>query len=527
MIDAAAFRRMLASGSAWVASHAAALDAINVFPVPDGDTGSNLSLTLRAANEAVAALDDDATLPDIARAASDGALLGARGNSGVIVSQWLRGLAGGLAEAERADGPALRAALAQAAAAARASMQEPREGTIISVARDLVPAEDTAAAAALLKRALTLADAAVERTPEQLPVLAAAGVVDAGARGLAVLLGGMDAGLHDEALPAVAQSLGRIDPDWLATAVGEEEGVSGFCTEFLLLGVAAGDVPDLRLALEEAGESLVLVEDRDRVRVHIHADKPEAVALLAAAAGSVSAFRAVDMRRQADEFHHRRDGVRAAVVAVVAGEGFAGLFREYGAAALVSGGATENPSAGAIAAAAESTRAADVIVLPNHANVIAAAEQAAGMAGARRLHVLPTRTQAHGLAALLGLPADADADHALEAMRQATEEIAVGEVTLAARETTAPVRLRLGQPFGLLDGEIAVAAESSEEAASELAARMAAAAGEPSLLTLYVGRDVAAPNAEALVAELERALEIEVELVIGRQPHYPYLLALE
>ena len=534
-IDAQAWRRMLAGAAGWVALHRDALNRINVYPVPDGDTGANLGRTLAAASSALEALEQDAPLANAARAASDAALLGARGSSGVIASQWLRGLSAAAAQRERIDAPALRGALEAGAVAAHAALSEPRDGTMISAARaaaEAAAADPTDSASALLETALQAVARHVERTPELNPALAGAGVVDAGARGLELAMRGMCAALRGEPLPDAAADFGDIDDAWLSRRLDEGGGLDGFCTELIVADAKRSETLREALAAIAAGplegegeETVMLAPDGDRLRVHLHTAEPELAYAQLEEEGEIRAFWAVDMRAQAARMHEGEED--AAVLAVVQGAGFVRAFRELGAAALLSGGASDNPSVEMIRSAAESTHARDVIVLPNHPNVIPAAQRAADGDDHARLHIVASDTQAAGIAALVSRVGGVPAEDVAAEMEEGREAVLVGQVSRAARDVQGEIPLRENQPFALLGKDIAAAGESTEAVALQLARRMVEMQPSGSLLTLFAGAEPSDEDAEALVEAIAAETGLEVDLVWGDQPHYPWLLALE
>ena len=534
-IDAQAWRRMLAGAAGWVALHRDALNRINVYPVPDGDTGANLGRTLAAASNALETLEQDAPLANAASAASDAALLGARGSSGVIASQWLRGLSAVAAQRERIDAPALRGALEAGAVAAHAALSEPRDGTMISAARaaaEAAAADPTDSASALLETALQAVAHHVERTPEFNPALVGAGVVDAGARGLELAMRGMCAALRGEPLPDAAADFGDIDDAWLSRRLDEGGGLDGFCTELIVADAKRSDALREALAAIAAGplegegeETVMLAPDGDRLRVHLHTAEPELAYAQLEEEGEIRAFWAVDMRAQAARMHEGEED--AAVLAVVQGAGFVRAFRELGAAALLSGGASDNPSVEMIRSAAESTHASDVIVLPNHPNVIPAAQRAADGDDHARLHIVASDTQAAGIAALVSRVGGVPAEDVAAEMEEGREAVLVGQVSRAARDLQGEIPLRENQPFALLGKEIAAAGESTEAVALQLARRMVEMQPNGSLLTLFAGAEPSDEDAEALVEAIAAETGLEVDLVWGDQPHYPWLLALE
>jgi DAK2 domain fusion protein YloV len=534
-IDGAALLRSFSGGAAALRRQAAALNAINVFPVPDGDTGTNMSLTMRAAvDEAERATDG--TLSGVARAAARGALMGAKGNSGVILSQIIAGFVAPGGDA--LDGAAFAAALDRGRDAAYRVVSQPREGTILSV----ITAASAAAARAtrgsdvesVLAAAADEARAAVARTPEQMPLLKEAGVVDAGAQGLYVLLEGMLRALRGEEIALPAEDLGTIDPAWLAaTERAHEDGhAPGFCTEFVIQGEAL-DADAIRARLASMGESVLVVGGGALVRVHVHTHEPEDALAYARTLGAVSHEKADDMEAQfqalAARRHEHQAPARArslAIVAVGAGDGVEALLRSIGAAAVVRGGQTMNPSAGEILAAIDATGARDVIVLPDNKNVILAAQQAA-RASSARVHVVPSRSVPQGIAALIAANSEAGVDENVAAMSAAIVAVRTGEVTHAARATTiSGLSIAQGQPIGLVDGELCVAEPSIAAAVRACVARMLDG-GDASLVTLYAGEGEDAASAEALAEALRAEFGVDVEVAAGGQPHYPYLIGVE
>ena len=519
-------KRMIRGAAGWVALHREALNLINVFPVPDGDTGANLGRTLAAASEALGETPDEASAHEIASTAASAALLGGRGSSGVIGAQWLRGFAAGLSD----DGDAsLSTALVSAAEAARHAVAEPRDGTMISVAADIASAVEAVRGEPLvhMQRAVEAAYASVERTPEQNPVLKDAGVVDAGARGLEFMLRGMAGALAGEPIPEVPAELGTIDPGWLARRLDSDGEFDGFCTELVVANVE--DIDGLREALLGDDETMMLAPDGDDLRIHLHTTEPADIYAAADEAGRIRVFRAVDMRMQAARTHESESD--PAIVAVAQGSGFVRVFTELGAAAIVSGGAADNPSVEMLFSAAESVKGQDVIILPNNHNVTPAAQRAGELAAEadepQRIHVIRNDSQAEGVAALAALIGGVPAEDVVAEMEEALNEVRIGRVTYAARTLEGDVPIREGQPFAMLDGEIVGAGESIDEVALRLASQMAESLSGASLFTAYVGEDVAEDRADALAEKIAESTGLEVDLIEGGQPHYPWLLALE
>jgi len=535
-LDGAVVRRMFALAAAWLERHASAIDAINVFPVPDGDTGANLSHTMQATLRALAS-EADQSGAAAWNVAARGALLGARGNSGVILSQWLRGLAEQLSD--QAGVSELVTALSQAHESARGAVGEPREGTILSVAAALAGPQESAAAGddiiAFFETMSIRARKAVDFTPQQMQILADAGVVDAGALGLATIIEGFSFALSGTPLPETAADVGEIDADWLVSTQEPSSGMGfDFCTEFVVQG-ARLDPTVLRATLMDLGESVVVVGDDSLLHAHLHTSTPELAFEAASDFGTLSEQKADDMSAQHATLVGKAHGEfpSLAIVAVASGAGFTNLFHELGVTAVVPGGPTMNPSAEAIMRAAATTHARAVLVLPNDGNIIAAATQAARLAhdepATPQLFVVPTSSQAAGIAALTAFDRNADVEVNATEMSASASAILAGAVTFAARAVQTPVPLVEGQPFALLDSEIIAGAATIHEALRLLVDQMRAVDPDASLLTLYQGIDLDADAARHACDDISQHVSptLEVELVIGGQPHYPWVVALE
>lgn len=536
-IDGAALRRAFAGGAAALRAQADALNAINVFPIPDGDTGTNMSQTMRAAIDEVERAGGD-DVASIAKAAAQGALMGAKGNSGVILSQIIGGFAALPDTIEMLDTAALADALEHARAAAYKVVSNPKEGTILTAISAAASAAAQSADGggdvdAALAAVVAATRDAVARTPELLPVLKEAGVVDAGAQGLYVLLDGMLRALRGEEAAGASDDLGAIDASWLsATEQTHHDGArSGFCTEFVIHGDAL-DSDAIRGQLSSLGDSLLVVGGGELVRVHVHTQTPDDALACGRGIGTLSHEKVDDMEAQFQSLAARShvepvqhtEGI--AVVAVAAGDGIDELLRSIGAAVVVRGGQTMNPSAGDIRAAIESTGASDVIVLPNNKNIVLAAEQAA--AGLPlHVRVVPSRSIPQGVAALVALNAEASLDENVGEMTEAMAQVRTGEVTLAARSTTiGGLRVREGQPIGIIDDELVVAEDTIGDAVRACVTLMVAGR-DATLVTLYAGADEDESAAAALASALRTQCGIEVEVVDGGQPHYAYLIGVE
>lgn len=520
---------MLRQAEALLSHHADAINALNVYPVPDGDTGSNMLLTLRAVLKGLDA-SRGRRLDDVARLAARAAVLGARGNSGVLLSQYLVGLGRSLEGQQRADAPTLAAALVEAAAAAYAALQQPVEGTFLSVARAAGEAARAAASAdggllPVLDAAIQGAAEAVERTPSQLPVLAEAGVVDAGGLGLLRILEGARFGLSGEELPPPPAALAGATPAAARLEAFPEEGY-GYCTEFLV--EAQGEANDLRRDLVPHGDSLLVVGVPGLLRVHIHTLDPQAVLELAQGTGPLRDVKVQDMTQQHRSLRARGQGEtdRVAIVAVAPGDGWCRLFLSLGASEVVVGGQSMNPSAEELVRAMETAPSDSVLVLPNNPNVILAAEQAARLS-AKSVAVIPSRTAPQGIAALLGHNLEADLETNRRLMARALARVRTVEIALAVRDTRyRGLRIRRGQYLGLLDGELVSRSDDLAPLVDEMLTRAGTESAD--VVTFYYGQELPLPAAHALAERTrERFPGLEVDLLRGGQPHYLLIIAVE
>ena len=532
VLDAVAVRRWCSTGRQDLAAARDEIDDLNVYPVPDGDTGTNLLLTMEAVDDAVRAAGDDTAAT--VRAMAHGALMGARGNSGVILSQLLRGLA----EVLEVDGsPAgVRRALARAAELAYAAVARPVEGTLLTVAREC--AEAVAALdgdlAEVVRAARTAAAASLRRTPDLLPALAAAGVVDAGGRGLCVLLEALEkvvTGQGDDG--RVAQVLVPRDRSGLAAV--REAGADAFAYEvqYLLRDAADDAVERLKGELAALGDCLVVVGGSPAApglfNVHVHVNDVGAAVEAGLDAGRpfrITVTRFVDQVAGQHPPAPGRTG--RAVVAVAPGAGLHGLLAGSGAV-VVDGGPARGPSTAELLAAVRAAGAAEVVLLPNDANTLAVASAAASAAREEgcSVAVVPTRSAVQGLAALAVADAARPFEDDVAAMAEAAGSTRFGEVTLAVREAVTMAGIcRPGDVLGLLEGDVALLGTDLETVAYDLLDRMLAGGGE--LVTVVTGADAPDGVGERLQASVEHGHPaVEVVVYAGGQPHYPLLLGVE
>ena len=436
------------------------IDDLNVYPVPDGDTGTNLTLTARAIMEVLEASTaaDRATL---AKELTRAALMGARGNSGVIFSQILRGAAEALGEAGLLDAATIRRAFRAASDAAYRAVRRPVEGTMLSVIRELAEeAEDPRNAAlepaALLKKLIERGEDALARTPDQLAVLREAGVVDAGGAGLLEIVRGVSAALSGEPIPdAPAEEAHEAGLD----AVHQELSEFRYCTVFVIEGEQL-DAQALEAQLDELGDSLLVVGDSTALKIHVHTDEPGRALAFGTALGTIEGVEIANMHKQTEQRSERilesvpdpALTLETGVVAVVPGAGNRRLFESYGATKVIEGGQTMNPSTADIVAAIQATPATEVLVLPNNSNVILSAEQAAKLVD-KQVRVIPSRSVPAGLAAIVRYLPSLSAEENEAAMLEALDQVATGEVTVASRDVELDgVDVRKGAWLGLADG---------------------------------------------------------------------------
>jgi DAK2 domain fusion protein YloV len=527
---------MVQAGLGWLKHHQAAINALNVYPIPDGDTGTNMLLTMQSACEEILDTNEPRIGP-VVRQAAHGALMGARGNSGVILSQIWRGLARSIDDKDTCGALDLAAALREAATTAYKGVVKPVEGTILTVIR-AVADESTHAARggadleSVLERAVLSAHEAVSLTPTLLDVLREAGVVDAGGQGLFVILEGM---LRQVRGQPVADDTALVEAvDLVASAVEPAEEGYGYDTQFLILGDNL-NVDDIRQRIAEMGECPLVVGDPGTIKVHVHVQDPGVPISYGASLGSLRDVVVEDMQAQYRDFILSReasvkeqaaDSGDIGVVAVVQGDGLARVFSSLGTAAIVPGGQTMNPSTKDLLEAIERVSSRDVIVLPNNTNVILAAEQAAKLSS-KRVAVVPTKFVPQGIAALLSVNYQAGFDENVQEMLAALDDVETGEVTTATRSVTVDgVTVRNGDLIGLHDGALVVSDSTPERVVQALVEQMDAADRE--VITLFFGMDVE-EEAAANLGELLRLAwpEREVEVISGEQPHYHYIVSVE
>ena len=546
-IDGMMLKEMFSSGAALLTQNRESVDALNVFPVPDGDTGSNMSQTITAAIKEMNA-KRYTSAADVADAVARGALKGARGNSGVILSQILRGIARGLAGHEDVDCALWIQAIRQGANTAYKAVMKPKEGTILTVIR--VIAEDLERSGGkcetleeLFKLLLTSGDAILKKTPEMLPVLKQAGVVDSGGMGLMVIFRGMYAALTGETVEieessSAAQSMpGEYVDDHGDLRV--EDITFGYCTEFIVShprpDMKESEVVRLRKRLEKIGDCVLVISDLSVVKVHVHTNDPGKAMQYALELGELDAIKVDNMFEEAREREAKRQAAAEAeaaklkdygIVAVALGEGIDRIFQDLMVDQIVDGGQTMNPSIQDLAQAVEATHARNVFILPNNTNIILAAQQASELTE-KNVIVLPTKSVPMGISAMLAFSADMGVEENTEAMTEAAENVHTASITYAVRDTTYEGReIHQGDIMGMIDNKLSVLGNEVHQVGLDIAEKMV---GEDTdLITIYYGSDVAEEDAQKLCDALaEKYDDCDVELQYGGQPLYYYLIAVE
>ncbi|MBE6851621.1 MAG: DAK2 domain-containing protein [Ruminococcus sp.] len=541
----------LCSAAVTIEKNRKAIDELNVYPVPDGDTGTNMSMTMSAARRELMVMPDSSTVSEIADKAASAMLRGARGNSGVILSLLFRGFSKGLAGMETAQGADLANALEIGVQAAYKSVMKPTEGTILTVARmgaqqAQLTARENNDPIVVWEETCKAAAEALEKTPEQLPILKKAGVVDAGGKGLLTVWEAMLAVMHGEA-PAEVEAPAKSETSTV-TAIGrvdmEEEINFTYCTEFIV--EKKKDCPDafkLRAYLETIGDCVVVVDDDEIIKVHVHTDNPGLALQKALEFGYFindpkpkienmriqHAGRVREAQNAAqDETYVRAEPEKTfGFVAVAAGEGLETMFKDLGVDCVVRGGQTMNPSTDDILRAIHATPAKNVFVLPNNKNIIMAAEQAVSLAD-RNVCVLQTRTIPQGMSAMLAFDDSQGPDENRVAMTKAFEKVSTGLITFAARDSELDgTPIKKGEVMALDNGKLSFTDKDLNHAAYRLTKRMVDS--DTSFVTVMHGADVSEETAEQLIAKLQSKFgdRIEIMLVNGGQPVYYYIISAE
>ena len=539
-------QKLTQAGLVWLEQNHQHVNALNVFPVPDGDTGTNMLLTMRSAVGRIQN-SDELHVGKTAEQLAHGALMGARGNSGVILSQIWRGLAKALKEKETFNATDLAEAFQAASDTAYGGVMKPVEGTILTVIRE--GASEAADAATksldlrfLLERVLERCNQALERTPEQLPILKQAGVVDSGGQGLVYIFEGMLRYVYGEmkklSLTAVPSSpVHTISAQELAMPDGGAI-ENPYDVQFILMGSNL-NVNEVRERIDAMGDSTVVVGDETAIKVHIHVEDPGEPISYGISLGKITDVVVENMQLQMEEIVHATPVTitppiiktvvqpgQIGVVAVAAGDGLAEIFHSMNVSCVVSGGQTNNPSIEELFQAIQDVPTDKIIILPNNKNIILAAEAARDLSS-KDVAVVPTKTAPQGLSALLALNPDGDLEETAVAMTLAAKEVATGEITRATRTVTLDnVEVHEGEYIGLVDGRLCTSNSDLTAVLDEVLTAMEME--ERELLSIYYGQDISKDKATEFATQIESQYEdIEIELLAGKQPYYFYILGAE
>ena len=547
-IDAKILSRMFLAGARNLEAKKEWINELNVFPVPDGDTGTNMTMTIMSAASEVSALENP-DMETLAKAISSGSLRGARGNSGVILSQLLRGFTRSVRKSEVLDASAIAAAMERAVETAYKAVMKPKEGTILTVAKEAaLKAAEIAPEAEELQpffdEVFAHAEETLARTPEMLPVLKEAGVVDSGGQGLLeVMRGAIDGFLGKEIDYSVFEkssspSVTKISPQ------AEADIKFGYCTEFIILLEAP--VPEeeehkFKEFLTSIGDSIVVVADEEIIKVHVHTNHPGQAIERALTYGALSRIKIDNMREEhqeklikdAEKLAKEQEEAEklppkeAGFIAVSAGEGLTEIFRELGVDYLIEGGQTMNPSTEDMLNAISKVNAETVYIFPNNKNIILAANQARDLTEDKKIVVVPTKTVPQGITAMISFVPEKSAEENAEVMEEAISKVHTGQITYAVRDTRLDDKeIHEGDIMGIGDkGILAVGGNKEEVAEATIAAMMS---DEAEVISIYYGADTSEESAEALAASVEELYpDCEVEINRGGQPIYYYIISVE
>ena len=542
-INGQLLKQMLESGMNNLGNHSGEIDALNVFPVPDGDTGTNMFLTF--SNGAKAALDcKEDHVGKILKALSRGLLMGARGNSGVITSQIFRGIFQALEDNETVDALQLAHTLVNGSRVAYRAVMRPVEGTILTVVREAADytyaytvTEEIKDCTEVIQKMVEEANESLKRTPELLPVLAEVGVVDSGGKGLCVIFEGFLSALKGTVVQKADQ---EAVEDHAQTKVEGGEDEYGFCTEFVIqlneIGMKNFSEEGFRDELASIGNSLVCVQDEDLVKVHVHTLKPYVALKMGRRQGRFVKIKVENMQQQHDHIVELEDAKAAveepvehkkyAIITVAPGKGIDEMFKEYRADIVIGGGQTMNPSTEDFVSAIEKVNADHIFILPNNSNIILAANQAKDVCEDADIHVLETKTVPQGLSACVMFNPDADLESNLNEMNEAIAHVKSGEVTYAIKDTTYEGQeIKKGEYMGISGKKIAASVPDCMEASKTLVSSMLDEDSE--LVTLIYGVDATEEQAQELADYIEENSDAEVEIHNGQQPVYPFIIGVE
>lgn len=541
-INSQLLKDMLTSGMNNLANHSAEIDALNVFPVPDGDTGTNMNLTF--SNGVKEALKEDAdTVGKICKTLSRGLLMGARGNSGVITSQIFRGFYQAVEDLDEIDAMQLANALVNGSRVAYRAVMRPVEGTILTVVREAADytyaytvTEEIEDCVQVLQKMVDEANASLERTPELLPVLEEVGVVDSGGKGLCVILEGFLSALQGNVIAASDEA--EVNEHAQTKVQGGEEEF-GFCTEFILRlnenGIRHFSEEQFKEELATIGNSIVCVQDDDLVKVHVHTLEPKTAIKMGKRQGRFVKLKVENMQEQHDNILEKeeaapvvskREHQKYAIITVAPGSGVDQMFKELRADIVIGGGQTMNPSTEDFVSAVNQLDAEHILILPNNSNIVLAAQQAQSVCEDQDIHVLPTKTIPQGLSACVMFNPEVELEENLAEMQEAIDHVKSGEVTYAIKDTTYEgLEIKKDEYMGIFGKDIVVSCPDCLEASKALVDKMVDEDSE--LVTLIYGKEATKEQAQALADYIEETSNAEVEIYDGKQPVYSFILGVE
>jgi len=535
--DGVAFRDMFSAAAGWLEKSVSDIDALNVFPVPDGDTGTNMLLTMRSAVEEAYRVSDT-SVSAVAQAMSKGALMGARGNSGVILSQIWRGMAQGMSKKESFTGRDFADAFLQASKVAYKGISNPVEGTILTVIRESAQAGQSFAAnngndlREVINAIVEAANKSLANTPNLLPVLKDAGVVDAGGQGLYTILEGALRYLRGEGEQMQFRKPQMVSSNVTVPArlqpMNMREEPFGYCTEFLLKGQKI-DPDKLREKLKKHGESLIVVGDQTNVRVHIHTIDPGTVLHFVTPVGTMHQVSIRNMDEQHEDYlamqKHRLPATNVSIIAIAPGDGIKDVFSSLGAY-VITGGQTMNPSTKDILQGVEAAVSDNVIILPNNKNIILTAGQVQALTK-KAIKVVPTKTIPQGVAALLAFDYESDLETNARVMEKARNAVRTVEITRAIRTTKmGTLRIKKNQAIGLLDTDLVAVGNTALSVLTQVMDKLDL--NESEVLTVYYGQGIEKEEAEIIGNTIrEKYANLQIEVVKGDQPHYEYIISIE
>lgn len=540
-INGATFRKMIVAGASLLEQNKKYVDSLNVFPVPDGDTGTNMFLTMKSAVNEVSKCPSN-EMAELASAFSKGALKGARGNSGVITSQIFKGFCGEVGKNENITTKVFARAMQEGANIAYKAVTKPKEGTILTVIR--VMAENAVNVAkkcddfeVFLKSVLETGEEILKQTPEMLPVLKKAGVVDAGGRGIIIIFTGfykLIMGEEDFEMTFDDEQKPQTVDDVISDITNMSDIQYAYCTEYMIIHMnkktTEADIDKLREKLMQIGDSVICIGDLNLVKVHVHSNEPNKAIGFALELGEIYNIKIENMREQNREIKKKaivnEETKELGMIAVAPGEGLSAIFKDLSVDEIIFGGQTMNPSAADIAAAADKVPARNVFVFPNNKNIILAAEQANDLTN-KNLIIIPTRSVPEGISASIAFNPDGSVEENTEAMTEAIKSVKSASVTYAVRDTHVDgFDLRVGEIIGLDDKAILAKGKLVADTTADLIAKLMT--DEIMTVTLFYGEDIREQDANALAERLTKQYpDCEISVAYGGQPVYYYLVSLE